>query len=288
MASSTEGLYLLPEVLDMVLSFLKSEFQSDLRQHRLPLSREKFSKYLLVSKDWLHLGRKHLFKTIAFYISPDSKIIDQFTLFLTESPHLKPYIRSLRLDAKPDTPLSINTLATLVHHVPLLDDLTLTSFRILSDGSTQTRQALPSHHLEELQLFSVHPHEDLSTLSPFHHFFSLFASIKTVTSQYCTFGPLNHHNSGNKLPITRLNYCCNPGTVDPYQPLSTLFEDIIDIGSFAVLGVYLFSPSDFRSLSSFIESTFQSPSQELSVEFSFDNSYYECEHDSDNLSMCSF
>ena len=90
MASSTEGLYLLPEVLDMVLSFLKSEFQSDLRQHRLPLSREKFSKYLLVSKDWLHLGRKHLFKAMAFYVDPDSKIIDQFTRFLTESRHIGP------------------------------------------------------------------------------------------------------------------------------------------------------------------------------------------------------
>ncbi|KAK7695247.1 hypothetical protein QCA50_002437 [Cerrena zonata] len=270
---------LLPELIDLVLSFLNP------------------ADYTLVSKDWLDPGRKHLFKRIGLHIDYSQKKLVHFTHFLVEAPHISHYIRLLVLLQGTGCKVSVNKLSTLLRYLPRLDTLVLHMLCITSTPDIRPRDhdMVSSFHLKELKLILIWFEESFITSSPLYDLFNIFSSIQTLTLQDCESGLGNFHIPPNKkrVAISRINY--SPGEDadededdrdsddddddsddsddsgssgeedkhDNLKPLSILLRDYIDLSSVKTVGAHLITFSHLAYVVRLIDESFQSADSHL-------------------------
>lgn len=277
---------LLPELLDLVLSFLDP---ADVHWRDVKL----FTQYSLVSKDWLDPSRRHLFKRIRLSIDKEQKLVD-FTHFVASSPHISPYIRSLALFPDMYDRVSVQKLAVLLRYLSRLDTLVLHMLFITPTADIESQNIVSSFHLNELRLIFVSFGKSSATSSPLYDLFNIFSSIQTLTIQNCTFGSekLQLPTNKKRVVISRINY--SPGEdggeedededeeededddskssdeeEENDKPLLILFRDYIDISSLKTVGAQLITASNLTYIVRLIDETFKSADSPLNIEFVF-------------------
>lgn len=270
---------LLPELIDLVLSFLNP------------------ADYTLVSKGWLDPGRKHLFKRIGLHVDYPQKKPVHFAHFLVEAPHISHYIRLLVLLQGTGCKVSVNKLSTLLRYLPRLDTLVLHMLCIKSipDIRSQGHDLASPFHLKELKLILIWLEQSYTTSSPLYDLFSIFSSIQTLTLQDCESGFGDFHiplKLNKRVAISRINY--SPGEDeddyedednsddsddlgssdeedkhDSLKPLSILFRDYIDLPTVKTVGAHIITLSHLAYVVRLIDESFQSADSPLNIEFVF-------------------
>lgn len=256
-------LELLPEVIDIVLSFLNPEMDQD------QAGRRSFQNYLLISKDWLHFGRKYYFGRITLRVRWHGQELTDSNNFLAECPHISDYIRFLTLSPYMcEGTVSVQQLTTLLGLLTRLDSLTISDLGITSDLSMTSQKVLAAFHLIELHLEHLRVQSSSLFSSPFHDFFNLFSSIQSLTVISCGFGHWKWVAT-NRLVVSRIQYTGGNGNEPQEKPLTILLRDIVDSSSVKTIRAYLWSPPDLVYSSQLVDKTFKSPNNSLNIEFVF-------------------
>ena len=257
---------LLPELVDLVLSFIASPQRT---HNGVPLKQ-----YTLVSKDWLHPGRRYLFRRKTLWVDISGREFKRFIDFLNRNSHLRSYIRDLLITPDTEGRVSVGEVAIILQLLPQLQVLELLMLGLSSESSTLPQDVRSAFSLEQLHLSDVYALAPSPTSSPFHDLLSLFSSIRTLVPSCCQFNIDDSRFAvDRRVAAQKIHYLADEGAtqtgIGNDEVLLIFFRDIVDPSSIETFAAYLINASDLSFITQFIEKTYKSAEKPITIHYTF-------------------